>query len=134
MLKQNDRYYEAKKLFPEMLKRCFGNVSQACKELNISRNWLYENFRDDPKFKAACDEAGEVVLDFVESRLFNQIKNDNTQATIFFLKTRGSHRGYGEVYERFIGQRDDGDDAIDVSPTKEQRYEIVRLCNETTSD
>ena len=54
------------------------------------------DYNKDSKFKSAVDELQNVALDFVESKLFNQIHNDNPTATIFYLKTKGKKRGYIE--------------------------------------
>ena len=88
-----------KKAFPTILKDKLGNVTDACNLLGCSRSWYYGMRHEDPEFKALCDEAHEVVLDFVESHLFKQIKADVPASTIFFLKTRGKDRGYIERNE-----------------------------------
>ena len=41
----------------------------------------------------------DIILDFAEKQLFTQISENNTTATIFFLKTKGKHRGYVEKTE-----------------------------------
>jgi hypothetical protein len=40
-----------------------------------------------------------VTLDFAESQLHKQVKEGNTTATIFLLKTKGKKRGYIERQE-----------------------------------
>ena len=39
------------------------------------------------------------ALDFAESRLFKQIEDGVPSSTIFYLKTKGKHRGYVERSE-----------------------------------
>jgi len=73
-----------------------GIVSDACKKVGISRKTFYEWIKEDPEFAAAVEDAKEQAIDFVEGRLFNLIENEDTTATIFFLKTRGKNRGYRE--------------------------------------
>jgi hypothetical protein len=121
----SDIHDRAKKLFPEMLRKTLGNVTLACKELGVSREWFYRHLRNDSDFKAAFDEVNENVVDFVESKLLQQIKENNTTATIFFLKTRAKHRGYIERVE--YTPKPIADDAIDVTTSKEQRDALIKL-------
>lgn len=88
-----------KKTIIEMLKATLGNVSQACLEVGISRNTFYQWKKDDIDFANQVNDIEDVIIDFVESSLLNQIKNGNTTATIFYLKTKGKHRGYIEKSE-----------------------------------
>ena len=52
-----------------------------------------------PEIKEARDIAAERLLDFAENRLYDQIADGNTVATIFFLKTKGRNLGYVEKLE-----------------------------------
>jgi hypothetical protein len=78
------------------LEQSLGVVSQACKTAEISRGIFYKYYNEDPDFKKAVDEVQNITLDFAESSLLKQIKDGNTAATIFYLKTRGKERGYIE--------------------------------------
>ena len=40
-----------------------------------------------------------MAIDFAESQLHKQIRDGNSTATIFFLKTKGKKRGYVERQE-----------------------------------
>jgi hypothetical protein len=55
--------------------------------------------QEDAEYKAAVDGLSDVALDFAESQLHKQIKEGNSTATIFFLKTKGKKRGYIERQE-----------------------------------
>jgi hypothetical protein len=94
-----DKMDIVKKEFPKVLKDNLGNVTDTCNMLGCARSWYYAMRHEDPEFKALCDEAHEVVIDFVESHLFKQIKADVPSSTIFFLKTRAKDRGYIERNE-----------------------------------
>jgi len=52
--------------------------------------------REDAKYKEAVADLDNLVIDFAETSLMNQIKEGNTAATIFILKCRGKKRGYVE--------------------------------------
>lgn len=69
-------------------------VTKACKEIGISRITYYRWLKEDDEFRKEINYIEENALDFVESSLFKQIKNHNTKATIFYLKTKGKSRGY----------------------------------------
>ena len=71
----------------------------ACKQVGIDRTTHYRWYNEDKKYKEACDDLKDVTLDFAESQLHKQIKEGNTTATIFLLKTLGKKRGYVERQE-----------------------------------
>lgn len=81
------------------LEQSLGVVTTACKKVKCNRSTFYKYYNNDPKFKAEVDAIQDIALDFVESKLFEQIKDDNTTATIFYLKTKGRKRGYIERQE-----------------------------------
>ena len=66
---------------------------------NISRTTYYKYYNSDEQFKEQVKSIGDEAIDFVESQLFELIKNGNIAATIFFLKTKGKKRGYSEKQE-----------------------------------
>tara|TARA_R100001440_G_scaffold75638_2_gene103383 strand:- start:281 stop:634 length:354 start_codon:yes stop_codon:yes gene_type:complete len=78
------------------LKKHLGIVSSACNEVKISRTAYYEYYNNDKDFRNQVDDLQNVALDFVESKLFEQIQNDNSTSTIFYLKTKGKKRGFIE--------------------------------------
>ena len=88
-----------KKIVIETLKETFGNVSKACDAVGISRTTFYNWCKDDNDFKEQAENIDEYVVDFVEHELKRQIKEGSTAATIFYLKTKGKHRGYVEKQE-----------------------------------
>jgi hypothetical protein len=65
------------------------------------------------EYKAAVEELSDVAIDFAESQLHKQIKDGNSTATIFFLKTKGKKRGYVERQE------------VDVSSGKLFQIEVL---------
>ena len=81
------------------LERTLGVVTSACKEAGIGRTAFYRFYNEDQSFKEKADSIQAVALDFVESQLFKQIREGNTAATIFYLKTKGKVRGYLERTE-----------------------------------
>lgn len=88
-----------KKAMIEALEKALGVVTSACKQVGIARQTHYEWYKEDPKYRAAVDELGDVAIDFAESQLHKQIKEGNSTATIFYLKTKGKKRGYVERQE-----------------------------------
>lgn len=87
-----------KKAILEALEKSLGIVTTACKQVGIGRTQFYEWLKD-PEFKAQVDDIQNITLDFAESQLHKQIKDGNTTATIFYLKTKGKSRGFVERQE-----------------------------------
>jgi len=76
-----------------------GIVTNACKQANITRKTFYQYCVDDPEFKAAVLDIQEVVIDFVENKLYDNIKRGDIASAIFYMKTKGKGRGYSERIE-----------------------------------
>ena len=88
-----------KKNLLEALEKSLGIVTTACKIVGCARSTFYKYYKDDQDFRASVDELQNLTLDFAESQLHQQIKDGNTTATIFYLKTKGKKRGYVERKE-----------------------------------
>lgn len=78
------------------LEESHGVVTNACRKAGISRAQYYRYLQQDEKFASNVDDIQEQAVDFVESQLFKQIKEGNITGQIFYLKTKGKHRGYIE--------------------------------------
>ncbi len=97
-----DKIELKKKAFIEKLKNNLGNISKTCTACNISRSTFYNWKESDSAFSESIEEIDEFTLDTVEDSLLKQIKDGNTTATIFFLKTKGAKRGYIEKFQTDI--------------------------------
>jgi len=112
-----------KKAMLEAMEKALGVVTTACKRVGISRDTYYRWYNQDEKFRKAIDDLENVALDFAESKLHEQINDNNTAATIFYLKTKGKKRGYVERTEHDISNK-----RPDLSELSTQ--DIISLLNE----
>lgn len=80
----------------EELAKGYGIIATACEKVGVSRTTYYRWCNADPAFKEKADEITETQVDFVESKLLQQINEGDTTAIIFYLKTKGKKRGYNE--------------------------------------
>jgi hypothetical protein len=94
-----DKTEQHKRAMLDALEKSLGVVTAACKAVGIGRTTHYLWMQEDAEYKAAVDGLSDVALDFAESQLHKQIKEGNSTATIFFLKTKGKKRGYIERQE-----------------------------------
>ncbi len=78
------------------LESSLGVVTTACKKTEIPRSTFYKWLKEDEDFAEKVRDIENVSLDFAESKLFEQMADNNTSATIFYLKTKGRKRGYWE--------------------------------------
>ena len=88
-----------KKQIIEALEKSLGVVTTALKSLGYNRKTFYDYYNSDAEFAQRCDEIQNMAIDFVESKLFENIKNGNVVAQIFYLKTKAKSRGYVEKTE-----------------------------------
>ena len=94
-----DKTEQHKKAMLDALEKSLGVVTSACKSVGIGRTPHHLWMQEDPEYKKAVEELGDVAIDFAESQLHKQIKDGNSTATIFYLKTKGKKRGYVERQE-----------------------------------
>lgn len=88
------------------LKAKGGNVADAAKALNVTRQALYKRIHADETLQEVATEQRESFIDLTESALLKQVKRGNTAAIIFTLKTIGKERGYVErVEQKQIGEQ-----------------------------
>tara|TARA_R110001592_G_scaffold14653_1_gene65315 strand:- start:9977 stop:10333 length:357 start_codon:yes stop_codon:yes gene_type:complete len=95
----NEQTEHNKREVIKALEKSLGIVTTACKNADISRTQFYQWLKDDSEFKRKVDDISNIALDFAESQLHKQIGDQNTSATIFYLKTKGKKRGYVERQE-----------------------------------
>jgi len=81
------------------LEKTLGVVTTAARQIGIERTTHYYWMKEDEDYKKAVQSIDDVALDFAESKLHSLIQNDDTAATIFYLKTKGKKRGYVERQE-----------------------------------
>lgn len=91
--------FDKKKQLIECLKKSKGIVADACKGTGISRGTFYNWCKEDAEFNEEVNQINEETLDFVESKLLENIKKGEVTSIIFYLKTKGRNRGYQEKSE-----------------------------------
>jgi hypothetical protein len=111
MAKKNPELHKKKLL--EALERNLGIVTPACKEVGISRDRYYTYYNEDPEFKKKVDELTEFTLDFVETKLFQNIKEGSEKSILFYMKYKGRKRGY--IDEMKINSNIQGIEAINIT-------------------
>jgi hypothetical protein len=85
-----------KKAMIKALHETLGVVSPACEAVGIARSTHYRWIEEDEEYKKEVEGVQDFQLDFVESKLFENVNSNDTTSIIFYLKTRGRHRGYIE--------------------------------------
>lgn len=89
-----------KELFLKAIIKTMGNISEACKQTGMERKVFYAWLAsEDEEFKTEYYDTIEREVDFVETKLIQEINDGNTTAIIFYLKTKGKKRGYIETQD-----------------------------------
>lgn len=87
---------DKKKRLIEALSLNGSNIYKSCEAVGVSLSSFYEWKKKDPEFAKAYEETLTHQFDFVESKLFNLIKNENPKAIIYWLRCKGADKGYIE--------------------------------------
>lgn len=85
---------KAKERFLKHFETSKGVISIACKKSRISRQTYYNWIKQDNDFKEKVHDISEEQIDYVESKLIENIEKNDTTAIIFYLKTKAKERGY----------------------------------------
>jgi hypothetical protein len=88
-----------KKAMIEALTKSLGIVTQACAKIGINRKTHYQWLKEDEQYKADCEAIHETTLDFVESKLYQNIKEGRESSIFYFLNNRGGSRGYSKIQQ-----------------------------------
>ena len=91
----------------EALREADGNMATVARKFNCHRSLVWQHVNNDPELRELTEELSETFIDEAESQLFKQIREGNTAAIIFFLKTKARHRGYSERLELIPLNRQD---------------------------
>ena len=91
--------HNKKEALLKALEKNLGVVTTSCKQVDVGRATYYRWLDEDNDFAEKAKDIQDVALDFVESKLFEQVQDGSTAATIFYLKTKGKKRGYVERQE-----------------------------------
>jgi hypothetical protein len=97
----------------DALKKTLGIVTSACQKAEISRQTHYDWLKSDPIYKSRVDEIAEMAIDFVETKMFEGVNNNDSGLIKYYLSTKGKSRGYVERQEN---RQVDGE-GKDVKPT-----------------
>ncbi len=76
-----------------------GILADAARKLGCTRRTVHNYVNRYPTVKAVYKDETEKSVDYAEGKLMDLIKAKNVSAIIFFLKTKGKHRGYVERQE-----------------------------------
>ena len=80
----------------EALEKSLGIVTNALKISGTAKTTYHRWINEDEAFAKDVKEVGNTALDFAESQLFKQMKDNNHSSTQFYLKNKGKGRGYGD--------------------------------------
>ena len=73
-----------------------GNISKLCEKVKITRKTFYAWMEDDENFREKIEAEQEALLDYTESKHFENIMAGKETSIIYTLKTKGRSRGWGE--------------------------------------
>lgn len=76
-----------------------GIVTEACRNVNLSRQIHYDWLKDNEEYAQAYKAIEDTAIDFVEGMMFERIEEGSDGLIKFYLATKGKKRGYIERTE-----------------------------------
>jgi len=83
-----------------------GFITRAAQKLGCSRRTMYRYIHRHPTVLQALEDEREKRHDYVEDKLMQVIEDKSVPAIMFYLRTIGRARGYGEHSSREITGKD----------------------------
>lgn len=96
--------------FIEALEVSKGIILDACRAVGVTRSCYDKWLKQYPDFRMACDIIKEEQIDFVESKLLQNIDDCREASINFYLGTKGKDRGYVSRTEKVTKEVTDFDD------------------------
>ena len=78
----------------DALRQTAGIKTAAAELLGCDRSTITRYINRHPKLQAIDAEIADSTVDLTEDKLLQAIEQGNLTAIIFYLKTKGKHRGY----------------------------------------
>lgn len=105
-----------KKDFIELYRATNFDVSKSLTKLGLTRYYYDKWLAEDVEFKLAIENSKKMIVDWVESKLFELIKRGDRQSILFYLKTHSD-----EYIEKNVLQQDIKMDPISfiITPPKQ---------------
>lgn len=95
-MRKDNNTAQRQQIFLEALKKNLYVITAACEQTGIPRRTYYDWMKYDQEFKSKVEEVEEMQIEFAETQLLKKIKEGSEKAIIFFLRTKGRKKGYGE--------------------------------------
>ncbi len=92
------RHHSLKEI-KDMLEACHGAVYISAEKLDMSPSALYTRIRKSPDLRAVCDLFRGRLIDAAELKLEQAVKEGESWAISFVLRTLGRDRGYQDKLE-----------------------------------
>ena len=80
----------------DALRQASGNMTAAARVLGVSRQNVRQFIETHEICRIAHDEASETVSDIAEANIVRAIHNGDMKASIYWLRNKARHRGWGD--------------------------------------
>lgn len=79
-----------------------GNMASVGRACGVTRHAVHQYISSRPHLRQVYEECREIMLDDGESSLYKAVKEGQSWAVTFYLKTQGRKRGYVEKVEHVL--------------------------------
>lgn len=105
------------------LEKTLGVITPAAQMIGVKRSTIYRWREMYPEFDQACKDVTEVAVDYVETKLYKLIDGGAEASTIFYLKTKGKHRGYVEKQQLDVNAEVKG---VTINVTSQESAQVLQ--------
>lgn len=114
---------QAQEEFLACYEKTLGVLTPAAKAAGVNPSTVWRWKQEFPEFAQRCEEIEEIAVDFVETKLYNLINEGSEACTIFYMKTRGRHRGYSEKQQLDVNAEVKG---VTVNVTSPETAQVLQ--------